>query len=281
MEIRKRIRKNPFYLLVSKPGIYIKSLLWNTILIGFFTLIIGTTINYLDININIPPSMHSLVGFVIGLLLVFRTNTSYDRWWEGRKLFSSTSHQIGLMAARMGTIKNNISTPSHIKTQNLIELNNFKKSIEDFILNLSDYLKNGDDDVQSSDFHIKQNGFIEKAMISLDKVNENDFNVVGLYSSLDKMLEYSNQFERIKNTPIPLSYVLHIKMCILIYLLTLPFGMFHELGLFATPVVMLIYYIMGGVEIISTEIENPFADDPNDLPTEQLFEDMLGALKDK
>ena len=33
-------------------------------------------------NMNI---VYSLVGFVISLLLVFRTNTAYDRWWEGRK----------------------------------------------------------------------------------------------------------------------------------------------------------------------------------------------------
>jgi putative membrane protein len=33
--------------------------------------------------------MHSLIGLVIGLLLVFRTNTAYDRWWEGRKVIGS------------------------------------------------------------------------------------------------------------------------------------------------------------------------------------------------
>ena len=33
--------------------------------------------------------MHSVLGFVISLLLVFRTNTAYDRWWEGRKLWGT------------------------------------------------------------------------------------------------------------------------------------------------------------------------------------------------
>jgi putative membrane protein len=33
--------------------------------------------------------MHGMLGFVISLLLVFRTNTAYDRWWEGRKMFNS------------------------------------------------------------------------------------------------------------------------------------------------------------------------------------------------
>ena len=38
------------------------------------------------------PIMHGLLGFAISMLLVFRTNTAYDRWWEGRKLWGS---QIG------------------------------------------------------------------------------------------------------------------------------------------------------------------------------------------
>ena len=51
--------------------------------------------------------------------------------------------------------------------------------------------------------------------------------------------------------------------------------MFHDLGLWATPLVMLVYYIIAGVEIISNEIENPFANDPNDLPTSELFGTIL------
>jgi ion channel-forming bestrophin family protein len=117
-------------------------------------------------------------------------------------------------------------------------------------------------------------------LFELDNYDQSNPNVSNIHVSLNKMLEYSNNLERIKNTPIPLAYVLHIKMSILIYLITLPFGMFHDLGLWATPLVMLVYYIIAGVEIISNEIENPFADDPNDLPTSQLFNDMLETLKD-
>jgi predicted membrane chloride channel (bestrophin family) len=71
---------------------------------------------------------------------------------------------------------------------------------------------------------------IEKAFIELEHIgNETHTTTIG--ASLNQILEYSNALERIKNTPIPLSYVLHIKMSIFIYLITLPFGMFHDLGL--------------------------------------------------
>ena len=115
----------------------------------------------------------------------------------------------------------------------------------------------------------------------MNKLEIKNPNIIGLINSLDKMSEHCNNLERIKNTPIPLSYVFHIKMSIFIYLITLPFGMFHDLGLWAVPMVMLIYYIIAGVEIISNEIENPFANNPNDLPTYKLFDVILKTLENK
>jgi putative membrane protein len=32
-------------------------------------------------------TIFSLLGVVLSILLSFRTNTAYDRWWEGRKLW--------------------------------------------------------------------------------------------------------------------------------------------------------------------------------------------------
>jgi putative membrane protein len=72
--------------------------------------------------------------------------------------------------------------------------------------------------------------------------------------------------------------MLHIKVSLMIYLLTLPFGLFHDLGFFAIPMVMVLFYIIAGVEIISNEIEQPFAGDPNDLPMDSLFNIMSSSI---
>lgn len=276
-QIKKTLKQNAFYLIFSKPGVYLKVLLWRTCLIGLFTLSLGLFVKFFHFDKStIPPTMHSLIGIVIGLLLVFRTNTAYDRWWDGRKIIGNLSTQVGLITARLGTMK------SYQKTyySDLDSTKNFKRIVKKFLVSLHDYLVNTMDNQESTTFHIKQNKIIEEAFIELHQFDPNDQNVAHINNSLNLLLEHSNNLERIKNTPIPLAYVLHIKMSILIYLLTLPFGMFHEMGLWATPLVMLVYYIIAGVEIISNEIENPFADDPNDLPTSELFKDMLDALKD-
>ncbi len=274
-QIKKTLKKNAFYLIFSKPGVYLKVLVWRTCLIGLFTLAMGLFVKFFHFDKStIPATMHSLIGIVIGLLLVFRTNTAYDRWWDGRKIIGNLSTQVGLITARLGTMKSYQNNYYSDSTKN------FKRIVKKFLVSLHDYLVNSMDNQESTTFHIKQNKIIEEAFIELHQFDSNDPNVAHINNSLNLLLEHSNNLERIKNTPIPLAYVLHIKMSILIYLLTLPFGMFHEMGLWATPLVMLVYYIIAGVEIISNEIENPFADDPNDLPTSELFKDMLDALKD-
>jgi putative membrane protein len=271
--IKREIKKNTFVLLVSKPSIYLKELVWRTLLIGGVTLGIITLIHYLEFDsFSVPSSMHSLIGIVIGLLLVFRTNTAYDRWWEGRKMISGLSHEIGLISARLNSMK---SPKNHHSVEE------FRLIVDGFLKNLRDYLKIGDDGNESVIFHLSQKRKMERAFNSLKNMGSSDTNINALNASIGKLLEYSNALERIKNTPIPLSYKLHIKMSIFIYLMTLPFGLFHDLGMWAVPLVMLIYYIIAGVEIISNEIENPFAEDPNDLPTAELFNGIIDSLHDK
>ncbi|HNU58899.1 MAG TPA: bestrophin family ion channel, partial [Aquaticitalea sp.] len=48
--------------------------------------------------------MHGMLGFVISLLLVFRTNTAYDRWWEGRKLWGALMNNSRNLAIKLSVI---------------------------------------------------------------------------------------------------------------------------------------------------------------------------------
>jgi putative membrane protein len=57
-----------------------------------------------DNNLRNITIMHGLLGFVISLLLVFRTNTAYDRWWEGRKLWGSLTNNSRNLAMKLSVI---------------------------------------------------------------------------------------------------------------------------------------------------------------------------------
>jgi putative membrane protein len=63
---------------------------------------------------------------------------------------------------------------------------------------------------------------------------------------------------------------MYIKKFIFIYLLTLPFGLVTREEYLTIPIVLLITYVLLGVELIAEEIEDPFGKDSNDLPTDEL-----------
>ena len=66
--------------------------------------IVYTEENYLHLNTKNPTVMHSILGFVLSMLLVFRTNSAYDRWWEGRKIWGSVVNNSRNLALKLSTI---------------------------------------------------------------------------------------------------------------------------------------------------------------------------------
>jgi ion channel-forming bestrophin family protein len=83
-------------------------------------------------------------------------------------------------------------------------------------------------------------------------------------------LDVAGICERIKSTPIPFSYNLFIKIFIAFYILIMPFLIIVEYGYLTIPAVMLVSYIMVGLELIGEEIEEPFGLERNSLPLTQL-----------
>ena len=67
--------------------------------------------------------MHGLLGFVTSMLLVFRTNTVCDRWWEARKLWGALTNNSRNFAMKLEAI-----LPSFEKVQKEF----FKKIISAF-----------------------------------------------------------------------------------------------------------------------------------------------------
>jgi putative membrane protein len=253
----KKLNKNSnwFVLLFSKPALYLYSLLKRTLIVGIILFVLCEIVKYFDIHDQpIPTSWHSSAGIVIGLLLVFRTNTAYDRWWEARKIFSNLESSfiyIKLTCGESETIK-----------KTLVSLNN---DLFRFVSSKTkDESKNMKLDFLNQLFSLKEKTLM---LFNGNRISTQEYAVVE--KKISDILESFTSLERIKKTPIPISYSLHIKISLFAYLLTLPLGLFFGLGLFSIPMVMVLFFIIAGIEIISNEIENPFRGDPNDLPLEE------------
>jgi len=228
-----------------------------------------------DSNIKNISVMHGLLGFVISLLLAYRTNTAYDRWWEGRKMWGGLVNSSRNLAIKLA---------SFLKEEN--DRAYFRKMIPGYAsilhkhLNDSDTAKQLFDDVDLEIDHHKHRPN-QVAKMLFQKVNDlyDSKKITGeqfiiLNNELQSLTDICGACERIKNTPIPYSYSAFIKKFIFIYVLTLPFGYVFILGYLVIPVVVFIFYVLASLELIAEEIEDPFGGDANDLPTKKIAENI-------
>lgn len=223
-------------------------------------------------------SMHSLLGIVLGLFLVFRTNSSYDRWWEGRKLWGSLVNNTRNLALKINAFVDPADNDTRVW---------FAKMIPNFAFAVKEHLRKGvklseleivDDrflenlanikhipNRLSSMMYLRTNALYKKNQISGDQLFLMD-------KELKEFIDILGACERIRNTPIPYNYSMYIKQFIFIYLITLPLAFATTSGYLTVPIVMLVTFVLLSVELIAEEIEDPFGRDINDLPTDELAE---------
>ena len=239
----------------------------------FSALIAYLELNYLKLaettyvkNIGM---MHNLLGFVISMLLVFRTNTSYDRWWEGRRLLGALTNVSRNFAMKIKALKLNEE-----------EIEFFEYGIPKYAFALKEHLRERQYFGKNSMLievdggkHIPNQ--VATSMIS--RVYElqskgiiSQEQLIILNADVQQFTDICGGCERIKKTPIPFSYSAFIKKFIFIYVITLPFGWVFSLGYFVVPIVPFILYVLASLELIAEEIEDPFGIDANDLPVDEI-----------
>lgn len=221
-------------------------------------------------------AMHSLLGIVLGLFLVFRTNTAYDRWWEGRKLWGGLVN-----STRNFALKINAYLPIELTAERVW----FSKMVCNFVYAMKESLRGG---VIMDQLEETGDGFLTELEKFKHKPNQIAFQLynkvnalykqqkitgdqlINLDKELKDFIDIVGACERIRNTPIPYSYMMYVKKFIAIYIVTLPFGFVTQSGYLTVPIVVIITFVLMSVELIAEEIEDPFGKDLNDLPTDEL-----------
>ncbi len=220
--------------------------------------------------------MHGMLGFVISLLLVFRTNTAYERWWEGRKLWGSLVNN-----SRNFSLKINAIIP---KEEHEIRIF-FREMTIEYAFALKQHLRGHQHDseiftskISMPTDHHKPNYM---AKLLFEKTNElfmskmiSGEQLLIINNELSSFTDICGACERIKNTPIPFSYSIFIKKFIFFYVMTLPFGYVFTLGYLCIPIIVFVFYVLASLELIAEEIENPFGVDANDLPLNQICKNI-------
>ncbi len=262
--------------------------LWKLMLsVAIFSGIIAyLELNYVKLSetsyIKNVGMMHSLLGFVISMLLVFRTNTSYDRWWEGRRLLGQLVNVSRNFAIRLNALDLNQEDKEF-----------FKYAIPKYAFALKEHLREKQYFGKNSILieidggkHIPNQVAVSmtKRLFSLHKAGYiTAEQLITLHTDTTQFTDVCGACERIRNTPIPYSYSAFIKKFIFVYVITLPFGWVFSLGYFVVGIVPFILYVLASLELIAEEIENPFGMDANDLPVDQIcnnIEKHVGEILD-
>ena len=253
------------------------SKLWKELIaIGLLTLgIAHLEVKYIE---NTEPfdslmQVYSLVGFALSLLLVFRTNTAYDRWWEGRKKWGELVNNTRNLSLKINTVCTNKEDRKY-----------FKRMISNYPFAMKEHLRSGVDLSQLdltekereeiSNYEHKPNFILKRIYERLEglkkdgALSEEGYIVVD--TNMKTFSDIIGACERIKNTPIPYSYSIFFKKFIFIYVTTLPLAFVNSFGYYSSLVSIFVFYILVSMEILAEEIEDPFGMDDNDLPTDGL-----------
>ena len=230
-------------------------------------------------------TMHSLLGFIISMLLVFRTNSAYERWWEARKHWGALVNASRNLAIKLRAFLG--ETPP-------AEREYLAGAIGDFPVALKDHLRGAVRPAALEQFHAaptaeanalpvpqqivlalyhRMQGYSARGALAGEKLLVIDRDLAALVDILGAC-------ERIRNTPIPYSYNIFIKKFIFFYIATLPIGFAALFHYWAIPLISFLFYVLVSLEVIAEEIEDPFGTDPNDLPTDRLAEMIRRNVRD-
>ncbi|MFN0050015.1 MAG: bestrophin family protein [Cytophagales bacterium] len=235
--------------------------------------------NVLHIDFKPSPTIFSLLGVVLGLLLVFRTNTAYDRWWEGRRMLGNLTNNTRSFAIKLDAylakddLENRLFFAQMIGNYGVAMKEHLRKGVKFKELEIEDsYLE----ELKKTQ-HVpnKIAAFICRRVTELYRkglITKEEFIVID--KNIESFTDVVGACERIKNTPIPKSYSIHLKKFLFLYMMMLPFGIIHDLQYWSILVMVIVFYAFTGLEIIGEEIEDPFGKDINDLQTDAISKNI-------
>jgi putative membrane protein len=237
-----------------------------------------------DSDLKSISTVHSLLGFVMSMLLVFRTNSAYDRWWEGRKLWGSLVNNSRNLAIKLAHI---------IPAADTEDRAFFREMIPNYAFALKNHLRGiyqpreilpapGFDETMLKPSQHVPNQMAMRIFSKLDELYQRGIirpeHLLVINAEFQSFTDVCGACERIRKTPIPYSYSSFLKKFISIYCLTLPLGYVLTLHYSVVPVSLFIFYVLASLEEIAEEIEDPFGADANDLPTDTIAAGIRTAV---
>ncbi|HEX8143983.1 MAG TPA: bestrophin family ion channel [Pyrinomonadaceae bacterium] len=256
-------------------GSVIRQVFWRVMLFVLWAAAVVVFHEYVR-AVHVPSTVHTLIGVALGLLLVFRTNASYERFWEGRRMWGGIVNESRNLARATSAF---LHDQPALREQIILWTAAFSYACmqalrgEGGLGAIAGRLPKDEAEETLAAQHVPSaialriSSLLSKARAA---GHLSDYLVLTIDNNVQLLIDYLGACERIQKTPLPFAYVVHLRRALILYCVTLPFALVETYGWATVVDMLLISYILFGIEEIGVEIENPFGVDHNDLPLEQI-----------
>lgn len=262
------------------------------IVVALYTSLVWAFSHELNINhISIPLGVPTILGTVISLLLAFRSNQAYDRWWEARVIWGSIVNDSRTFTRQVISF---IQRPYDNEEFSALQKKMVDRQIA-WCYSLGQSLR-GLDPLGGLDRLLSKkeinfaasNDSVPYALINLHAQDIrmameegwiNEFQQVELDRTLTRLCDSMGKCERIKNTIFPTTYSFYIHISLYFFILLLPFGVIEYVGVVEIPLVTALACFFLLIERMAVHLQDPFENKPTDTPMFAIARNIERNLK--
>ena len=309
---RHKPRRWPLVLRFIKGAIH-GAILVPVVLHALFAVLIVFVDRNLEGNLGLPPSIIPSLSIVVGLMLVFRNQTSYQRFQDG-------SNHLTIIMTNVRNLTRTIlvcsykSSPLSIPSE--FEITDAERVETESIVKIliavlyatkahlradwgADYYPHHSNGTSTPNPEYRD--LLPPGLMALDYkglgmtlqltmlIEQYIKRGVGrswfhppqasqMEAQLNALVDAYSRMEQIRLTPIPVAHLIHQKQVLALFGMVLPFAMVDEMGWWAVPIVTLVIFTLYGIEGIGSQLEDPFGTDKIDINMDAMVEDMRDEI---
>lgn len=258
-----------------------------TLLVGALALALCYLREEQAVDLAISGTAHAMVGLALGLLLVFRTNASYDRYWEGRKLLGGLVNNCRDLSRQLSSYL--AGAPPETRRRAGLYVIALYALIRHYLRRerewpeLAELLGEAElaelESTRAPPLRVAR-WLSELLAREADAGRLPEERLRLIDGGISDCIDLWGGAERILKTPVPFAYAHHIKGFLTIFCFTTPLALLSSMGWYTPVAAAVIAYGLFGIDEIGVEIEDPFGYDPNDLPLDAIGEVIDRDVRD-
>ena len=247
--------------------------------VTLYTTLVAVLYKTFDLSyLNIPHAVPAVMIAVVSLLLAFRSNQAYDRWWEARTIWGAVVNDSRTLARQVNSFLQETIIGDEIFFYKSVfikrqiawchALNLSLRGKNEFV-DIEKYLSRADVQ-QLKNFTNIPMAILHLQGQSLQECHRNgwinSYQQVALDETLTRFSNSMGGCERIKKTVFPVTYSMYIHLALLFFFLLLPFSLLDVFGLMTIQLVIAMGALYFLIEKMAVHLQDPFENKPTDTP---------------